>query len=110
MDLATDLGAIAELAAHAPSLVSYERELLSLLERRVGFDVAMCKRNDGLGAHAPGLDHGIRRACEPDWPIFHRELTPLRRAGKRGLFLDPAMLSERVSSPGPPESPAHVRI
>jgi DNA-binding CsgD family transcriptional regulator len=59
--LPTGLANVVEAAATANARVDYERPLFELLERAIGFDVAFCVRFDGIGAHAPGFDPGVRR-------------------------------------------------
>ena len=73
-----DGGALVEVAAQATSIAAYERGVLEILNRRLGFDVAMFKRSDGLGAY--GLDPAIERACLPHWPQFKLDTMPVAEA------------------------------
>ncbi len=97
MGLQSDLGALAAIAAQAETLEVYEREVLDLIGRRVGFDVAMWKRPSGLGPHAPGLDPKVRAACVPHFHRFGPELSPVAEvaAAERGVAVDLDVLGLR---------------
>ena len=80
MTLGRDTSSLAEIAMSAETLLDYERAVLDVVGRTVGFDVAMFKRAGGCGPYTPGLDPGIKRACGPHWRDFAREVTVVGQA------------------------------
>ena len=80
MTIGRDTSSLAEIATSAETLLDYERAVLGVVGRTVGFDVAMFKRAGGCGPYTPGLDAGIKRACSPYWQDFAREVALLGQA------------------------------
>jgi DNA-binding CsgD family transcriptional regulator len=78
--LGGDAGGLAEIATSAETLLDYERGVLDVVGRTVGFDVAMFKRAGGCGPYTPGLEARIKRACAPYWQDFAREVTVVGQA------------------------------
>jgi DNA-binding CsgD family transcriptional regulator len=88
--LGRDASALAEIAANADSLFNYERAVLAVVAKKVGFDVAMFKRSGGCGPYTPGLDPAIKRACAPYWQDFAEEVQLLGDVAQkqRGVAVD----------------------
>jgi DNA-binding CsgD family transcriptional regulator len=81
--IANDVRALAEVTTQAGSVRAYEVGVLEILRRRMGFDVAMFKRPDGVGEH--GLDSAVARSCRPYWNQFRADAMPvLTVAGEQG--------------------------
>src|SRR5262249_13772267 len=80
--------ALIEAASEAKEVGDYQRAAISILNQRVGFDVAIYRRLDGVGTH--GLDPEIELACGPHWSQFRREIAPVFRAAlaQRGVAVD----------------------
>lgn len=77
---ARDLGTLADIARGAPDLATYERDVLALLDERVGYDVAMFKRDNGFGLATPGLLPELRVGLNARWPLYRAETRPLFEA------------------------------
>ena len=92
-----DLGALADVATAAESVFDYEKGVLEVIARRVGYDVAMIKRAGGLGPYAPGLDPTVRSAVDKHWPQFAQDVLPVARAGlaSGGVAVDLEVLGLR---------------
>ena len=95
MELQSDAGALIEATASAASIRDYERGVLEVLRRRLGFDVAMFKRGQSVGSH--GLDPAIERACRPHWLQFQHETAAVCRVAieQRGVAVDVDVLGMR---------------
>lgn len=78
-----DLATLADAARAAPSLEAYERELLGLLERRVGFDVAFVRRGRLVGPHMPGFDPAVLARVGSRWPSYAADTVAVREAARR---------------------------
>lgn len=93
----SDAGALAEVAAGAETVESYEHGVFAILGAKVGFDVAMFKRADGLGRGAFGLDARIARECQPFFAQFAREIEPVWEAAAQhhGVAVDIDVFGQR---------------
>jgi DNA-binding CsgD family transcriptional regulator len=88
------LGGLLEVVAAGVTRVEYERALFAALATLAGFDVGLYLRADGLGAHAPGFDPGVRRAVEARIAGFGDELADVKRAAmsRGGVAVDREVL------------------
>jgi hypothetical protein len=93
----SDALALAEIATNAASLFDYESGVLEIVERQVGFDVAMWKRAGGFGPYTPGLDPVIQEACLPHFRTFGEETAPVAEVALRhgGVAVDVDVLGMR---------------
>ena len=82
------LADILDAAATASARVEYERPLFELLERAIGFDVALCVRCDGIGPHAPGFDPVVRRRVAGRLEFCTREYAGMKERALRGSGVD----------------------
>lgn len=93
-----DLGLLAEIACSAETPADYERAVLDLVQRRVGFDVGFFKRADGFGPVTPGLDPVVRRKTDARWAIYAEEASALVEAATRsgGVIVDAEYFGARL--------------
>jgi DNA-binding CsgD family transcriptional regulator len=87
-----------DAARSAPSIEAYERSLFELLDREIGFDVAFCVRNGGLGPFSPGFQDAVRHDAAVTWQRFERELLPMCRAAQNngGINVDVEFFGPRA--------------
>ena len=92
-----DVSSLAEIAANARTLLDYERAALEIIGTNVGFEVAMFKRAGGCGPYTPGLNIAIKRACDPYWPDFAREVKLVGKVAlrQRGVTVDVEVFGTR---------------
>jgi DNA-binding CsgD family transcriptional regulator len=81
---ASSLASLIEVAATRRKLNDYERPLFELLEREIGFDVAFCIREDGIGPHAPGFDAQVRERTAGRFDCYAEESAQLKYAALSG--------------------------
>jgi DNA-binding CsgD family transcriptional regulator len=93
-----DLGVLAEIACGATTVADYEREVLAIVQDRVGFDVAFFKRADGLGPVMPGFDPSLQAKLAPRWPVFAEETRDLAAVAPRqgGVVVDAELFGRRL--------------
>ncbi len=87
--------AIVELALAAPAAPAFQRDLLALLERAIGFDVAFAQSKIGPGVLSlAGLDAAAFPATAARQAHYERELAPVKRAAHaaRGVAVDTEVL------------------
>lgn len=92
----SDTDALVEVATQAVCATDYERGVLAILRRRLGFDVAIFKRRErSSGLH--GVDPRIELAVQPLWDQFRSETQPVTSAAleQRGVVVDVDMLGMR---------------
>lgn len=98
MRAARDLGTFAEIACAAESVESYEREVIALVEKRVGFDVAFFKRPSGLGGFMRGVDRTMRDRLDRRWTVYADETRPCVEVAmkQRGVVVDTEVFGRRI--------------
>ena len=92
----SDTDSLVEIAMQAGCTGDYELGVLSVLRRRLGFDVAMFKRRESRsGLH--GLDPRIELAVQPLWDQFRTETQLITSAalGQCGVAVDVDLLGLR---------------
>jgi len=100
MQVGSDPGALVEVATQAGSVAAYERGVLEVLSRRLGFEIAIFVRIDTRSMH--GVEPAVERACRPHWGQFKLDSEPVTLAvAQRGVAVDVDVLGwkrlERLS-------------
>ena len=91
---------LAEIAANAHTLLDYERAALELVGGTSVSTLRCSNAAGGCGPYTPGLDPAIKRACEPYWHEFAREVTLVGKVAlrQRGVAVDVEVFGMRGSN------------
>lgn len=81
---------IAELACGAQDQDQFEHDVLTELNRHIGFDIAFFVRPDGVSDVSPGLDRNVLSSALPQWQAMAGEIDVLGRAASErgGVIVD----------------------